>query len=311
MRQDRFDIHQHVTNQIVAMLEKGTGGFQLPWHRPSSSAMRPVNVASKAAYRGVNILALWAAAEQRGYASGLWGTYRQWAALGAQVRKGEKASYVVFYKDRGVISDAEDAGEGEGGPTPIRRLLARASAVFAAEQVKSFTPPMPTPRDPVIAHEKAESFVSGTGAVIVHEGHRAFYRSSTDSIHMPHRAAFIGSATSSPTEAYYATLFHELTHWTGHKSRCDRNLGKRFGSTAYAMEELVAELGAAFLCAHLQITGEPRADHASYLNEWLTVLREDKKAIFTATSKASQALEFLAGPNMSDAGTTELRGLSS
>jgi antirestriction protein ArdC len=143
MRQDRFDIHQHVTDQIIAMLEKGAGSFCLPWHKPGASAMRPANVASKAAYRGVNILAP-AAAEERGFVSGLWGTYRQWKALGAQVRKGEKASYVVFYKDGGVISDAE----GEGGSTPVRRLLARASAVFAAEQVESFTPPMPTPRTP-------------------------------------------------------------------------------------------------------------------------------------------------------------------
>jgi len=208
------------------------------------------------------------------------------------VRKGEKASYVVFYRDgragRGVeLSDGDD-------DRSTRRLFARASAVFAAEQVESFVLPEPTPQaDPVIACDAAERFVAATGATIHHEGHRAFYRPSTDSIYMPPRAAFTGTATSSPTEAYYATLFHELTHWTGHKCRCDRELGKRFGPGAYAMEELVAELGSAFLCAEVGITGEPRADHAAYLADWLAILREDKKAIFTAASKASQAAAFL------------------
>ncbi|WP_442755898.1 ArdC family protein [Methylocystis sp. JAN1] len=293
MRQDRFDIHQHVTDQIVAMLEKGAGEFQLPWHRPASSAMRPVNVATKAAYRGVNILALWAAAEESGYASGLWGTYRQWAALGAQVRKGEKASYVIFYKDgspgRGGPSD-EDA---EGSQSRLR-LFARASAVFAAEQVENFPLPGPPPQaDPVVACDAAERFVVTTGATIIHEGDHAFYRPSKDMIYMPLREAFTGTATSSPTEAYYATLFHELTHWTGHKSRCDRELGKRFGRAAYAMEELIAELGSAFICAEIGITGEPRADHAAYLADWLDILREDKKAVFAAASHASRAAAFL------------------
>lgn len=293
MRQDRFDIHQHVTDQIIALLEKGAGEFQLPWHRPSSSAMRPVNVASKAAYRGVNILALWAAAEERGYASGLWGTYRQWTALGAQVRKGEKASYVVFYKDGGPSRNAGPSDEADDAQS-ARRLFARATAVFAAEQVENFALPEPPPQAaPVVAFEAAERFVAATGATILHEGHRAFYHPSTDAIHMPPRAAFKGTATSSPAEAYYATLFHELTHWTGHKSRRDRELSKRFGVAAYAMEELVAELGSAFLCVEMRISGEPRPDHASYLADWLAVLHEDKKAIFTAASRASQAVEFL------------------
>jgi antirestriction protein ArdC len=111
---------------------------------------------------------------------------------------------------------------------------------------------------------------------------------------LPPREAFIGTATSSPAEAYYSTLLHELTHWTSAPARCNRELGKRFGDKAYAMEELVAELGAAFLCAELGITDEPRADHAQYLDHWLTVMKADKKAIFTAASKASEAAAFLA-----------------
>jgi antirestriction protein ArdC len=142
--------------------------------------------------------------------------------------------------------------------------------------------------------EQAEAFVSATGASISHGGARAFYRPATDSIQLPPREAFIGSLTSTPAEAYYSTLLHELTHWTGAETRCNRQLGKRFGDQAYAIEELVAELGAAFLCADLGITDEPRADHAQYLASWLSVLKADKKAIFTAASKASETAAFLA-----------------
>lgn len=149
----------------------------------------------------------------------------------------------------------------------------------------------PTSVEPI---ERAEAFVAATGAVIHHGGSRAFYRPSTDDIHLPPREAFIGTATSTAAEAYASTKLHELTHWTSAETRCNRQLGRRFGDDAYAMEELVAELGAAFLCADLGITDTPRADHAQYLDHWLRVLKADKKAIFTAASKASQAKTFLA-----------------
>ena len=140
--------------------------------------------------------------------------------------------------------------------------------------------------------EAAEAFVAATGANIVHGGSRACYVPRTDNIHMPPRDMFFGTATSSAAEAYASTKLHELTHWTSAETRCNRQLGKRFGDDAYAMEELVAELGAAFLCADLGITDTPRADHAQYLDNWLRVLKADKKAIFTAASKASQAPAF-------------------
>jgi len=288
MPKDRFDIHQHITNQIVTAIERGAGEFCLPWHRAAGAIMRPVNVASKKAYQGVNILALWAESELRGLGSGLWGTYKQWAEAGAQVRKGEKAAYVVFYKEY-EIADADDAdGDLE------TRLFARATPVFAAEQVDGYALPMaPLSADPVATNAMAEAFIAATGAVIGFGGSRACYRPSTDSIQLPPREAFIGTATSSPTEAFYSTLFHELTHWTAAVARCNRELGKRFGDDAYAMEELVAELGAAFLCADLGITSTPRADHAQYLSSWLGVLKADKKAIFATASKASEAVRFL------------------
>ena len=169
-------------------------------------------------------------------------------------------------------------------------------AGFAAEQVDGFAAPtLETPPATVITPiERAEAFVAATGASIAHGGGRAFYRPSTDSIQLPPREAFIGTSTSTPAESYYSTLLHELSHWTSAEGRCNRQLGKRFGDQAYAAEELIAELGAAFLCADLGITDEPRADHAQYLASWLSVLKADKKAIFTAASKASEAAAFLA-----------------
>src|SRR5271165_2474183 len=290
MKSERFDIHQHITDQIIAAIENGAGEFRLPWHRSAGNIMRPANIASKKAYRGVNILALWAAADAKGYESGTWGTYKQWTEAGAQVRKGEKASHVVFYKEITVAAD-EDSDDETG-----TRLFARATPVFAAEQVEGYAasaPPEP-PANPAEPIERAEAFVAATGAVIHHGGSRAFYRRSTDDIHLPPREAFRGTPTSTAAEAYYSTKLHELTHWTGIESRCNREFGKRFGDDAYAMEELVAELGAAFLCADLGITDTPRADHAQYLDSWLRVLKADRRAIFTAASKASQAAAFLA-----------------
>jgi antirestriction protein ArdC len=291
MSKERFDIHQHITDKIVSVIERGIGDFRLPWHRAAGGIMRPVNVASKKQYRGINVVALWAYAEESGYSSGVWGTYRQWAESGAQVRKGEKAAFVVFYKELQFAAESET-----DDADTITRLFARATPVFSAEQVDGDQPlaidaPPATVITPI---EQAEAFVSATGASISHGGGRAFYRPATDSIQLPPREAFIGSPTSTPAEAYYSTLLHELTHWTGAETRCNRQLGKRFGDQAYAIEELVAELGAAFLCADLGITDEPRADHAQYLASWLSVLKADKKTIFTAASKASEAAAFLA-----------------
>lgn len=286
MTKERFDIHQHITSQIIAAIESGAGDFQLPWRRAGHIA-RPTNISSKRPYRGVNILALWAASQTLGYSSGVWGTYRQWAETGAQVRKGEKCAYVIFYKE------LEFATEGDTAETETR-LFARATPVFAAEQVDGFATADTTTEVQIEPIAAAEAFVTATGALIAHGGDRAYYRPSNDSIQLPDRSAFVGTATSTPQEAYYSTLLHELTHWTAPEHRCNRTLGKRFGDDAYAMEELVAELGAAFLCADLGITAAPRLDHAQYLASWLSVLKADKKAIFAAASAASKAAGFLA-----------------
>ena len=194
MKTDRFDIHQHITDKIVSAIEHGAGEFRLPWHRATGNIMRPVNIASKKAYRGINVLALWATADEKGFSAGVWGTYRQWAEAGAQVRKGEKAAFVVFYKELAFAADPET-----GNAETATRLLARAMPVFAAEQVNGYqahvsdAPPI-TAIPPL---EQAEAFVAATGAAIHHGGSRAFYRPSTDSIQLPPREAFIGTETSS------------------------------------------------------------------------------------------------------------------
>jgi antirestriction protein ArdC len=296
----KFDVHQEITNRIVAAIETA-GEFRLPWIKAKGGSMkRPVNVASAKPYNGVNIVSLWVAAQAHDYPSHLWGTYRQWQERGCQVRRGEKSSLVVFYKKLEYDQTDEQSGETE----QVERLMARASFVFNASQVDGFqletdeAIPDESAFDPI---ERAETFVKAIGATIEEGGDRACYIPSTDMIRMPERRRFTGTENTTPAEGFYSTLCHELVHYSGAKHRLDRDLTGRFGSESYAMEELVAELGAAFLCGDLGITPEPRADHAQYIASWLKVLKDDKKAVFSAASKASEAANWLASCNSRDA----------
>jgi len=284
------DVHQTITDQIVQSIEAGVGEFIMPWHREIGTTM-PTNPATGNAYNGVNVIALWAAAEQRGFATGHWATYRQWNLMGAQVRKGAKCSVVVFYKQNKF--DVNNAETGE--PEHKSMFFARASRVFNVDQVDGWQATKPVARNPVQVLEQAERFAQATFAKISIGGDRAYYQPGKDYIQMPDKHRFTGTKTSSATESYYATLLHELSHWTGHKNRLDRNLRNRFGEDGYAMEELVAELGAAFLCSELGVTNQPRPDHAAYIAHWLDVMKKDARAIFTAASKASEAKTYLMG----------------
>lgn len=283
----RFDVYEAITTQIITAIEAGAGKVQLPWHRKGNAIFRPVNVASGNAYRGINTVALWAAADACKFEHGIWGTYRQWQDRGAQVRKGEKSSLIVFYKefdrDDDTASDPQDDARN-------RRFMAKASRVFNVAQVDGYVSEETTPPvaqiDPIAA---ADALVGKTGADIRIGGDEAYFAPKADYIAMPDQHRFTGTDTSSATESWYGTLLHELTHWTGHESRLARQYGERFGDDAYAMEELVAELGAAFLCGDLGITQEPRADHAAYIDHWLRIMKGDRKAIFTAASAANKA----------------------
>ncbi len=258
----------------------------MPWHTSGRFAFSPINVASKKPYRGINTVCLWAAAEAKGYERGEWATYQQWQDRGAQVRKGEKATLVVFWKFGNDSSESQDDGA-ESLAGRSRLLFTRGYSVFNASQVDGYTSATDaeTPILERIAH--ADTFFQNVGADLRHGGNQAFYSPATDHIQMPPFQAFREQVS------YYSVLAHEHTHWTARAGRCDRELGKRFGDNAYAAEELIAELGAAFTCAHLGLSTEPRADHAQYLASWLKVLKADTRAIFTAASKAQQATDWL------------------
>ena len=280
---DKRDVYARVTSQIIQSIEQGVGNWRMPWHTSGRFAFSPINITSHKPYRGINTVCLWAAAQAKGYESGEWATYAQWQERGAQVRKGEKATLVVFWKF------AHDAAEGQDGDeshrSGSRLLFTRGYSVFNAAQVDGCRPKIDgdVPMPERIAH--ADTFFRSVGADVRHGGNQAYYSPVSDHIQMPPFQAFRESVS------YYSTLAHEHTHWTA--SRCDRELGKRFGDNAYAAEELIAELGAAFTCAHLGLSTEPRADHAAYIQSWLKVLKADSRAIFTAASKAQQACDWL------------------
>lgn len=281
----QVSVYERVTASIVAAIEQGAGKFVMPWHADGSRISVPTNAQTSAPYRGVSVVALWAEAYTRGFGSGMWATYRQWNALGAQVRKGERSSTIVFYKRVGV--DEADTDERR------ERLIPRSSSVFNVDQVDGWaveTPPMPPAAERLLM---VDAVISGTGAVIEHGGSIACYLPSQDIIRVPHLERFVGTPTSPAIEAYYSTVLHELTHWTGAAHRLARSFGTRFGDQAYAFEELVAEIGAAFLCADLKVSNEPRPDHAAYLAGWLGILKADTRAIFTAARLASDAAAYV------------------
>lgn len=272
-----MDLHQTITDRIIAALETAKASdWRCPWHR--SGGGLPTNARSGKPYRGVNILSLWCADQVSGYGDSRWATYRQWAELGAQVRKGEKSSIVVFYKD--YETTAED-GEAE------RRMVAKASFAFNAQQVDGAPPAEAIPSGGFEPHEAAEQVIRDTGARIDHGGATACYIPSADRIQMPDRDRFTSA------DGYYSTAFHELGHWTGHETRLGRDLTGRFKSQAYAGEELVAELTAAFVTAGLGMATEPHDQSASYIASWISLLRDDKKALFTAAAAASKAADYL------------------
>lgn len=288
-RTERRDIHAEITAKLIAAIESDPGRPTMPWRRHSKPLFMPENALTKKLYNGINVVSLWVSAEVAGYDAPVWATYRQWSEIGAQVRKGEKSSLVVFYKEY-ETDPSPDVADDDG-----KRRVARASYVFNAAQVDGYTlPDAPQPLGAIDRIEAADRFFTATGALIQRGGDRAFYRPSTDTIHMPDESLFCGTDTMTRSESYFAVLGHETIHWSGSEKRLAREFGKRFGDAAYAAEELVAEIGSAFLCAELGITeGEPRADHAQYLSQWLTLLKSDSRAVFTAAARASEAVAYL------------------
>src|ERR1700730_13633937 len=282
---EKQDVYARVTAQIINAVEQGVSTWQMPWHTSGKFAFSPINVTSKKPYRGINTLCLWAAAQAKGYERGEWATYQQWQERKAQVRKGEKATTIVFWKFANSSAETDDGEEHTASSS--RLLFTRGYSVFNAAQVDGYTAKA-DPEAPIEQRiESAEVFFRGINARVAHQGNRAFYSPADDTITLPPFAAFY-----TPVD-YYSTRAHETGHWTSRDGRANRELGKRFGDNAYSVEELIAELTAAFTCAHLGLSSEPRPDHAQYIGSWLRVLKADKRAIFTAASKAQQAADFM------------------
>jgi antirestriction protein ArdC len=285
----KTDIYQKITDRIACELEKGVRPWHQPWNveHAAGRITRPLR-GNGIPYRGVNVLVLWSAAMEKGYAAPIWMTFKQATELKANVRKGERGSLVV-YADK-IIRAETNAKTGEEAERAIPFL--KGYTVFNVEQIDGLPEHFyaePAPRTGTIERiERAETFLTNTGATVRHGGAKAYYNISQDFVQMPPFESF------QDAERYYATRAHEMTHWTRHKARLDRDFGrKRFGDEGYAMEELVAELGSAFLSADLELMPEVREDHASYIASWIKVLKDDKRAIFTAASHAQRAADYL------------------
>jgi antirestriction protein ArdC len=275
------DIYTRVTEAIVEAIESGKATYQMPWHAATPDSLIPVNVHSNKPYSGVNIVALWASAQKNRFGSGVWGTYRQWAELGGQVRRGEHGTPVVFWKI--LEKETKEQYEGKGEGKTDRVFIAKGYTVFNQAQITGFTRPE---RARLSAEERiarAEAFFFGLGADIRHGHSAAAYNPGKDVIIMPDYERFRSGV------AYYGVLAHEAGHWSGAPHRLARDLTGRFGSASYAMEELVAELSSAFLLSKHDITPEPRTDHAGYVESWLQVLKNDKKAILYLISGPSSS----------------------
>lgn len=284
----RTDLYQEITNRIIVELEEGRFPWVQPWDASHAACGvgLPKNASTGNAYSGINILILWGAVIGHEFSSQSWLTYRQAQALGGHVRKGEKGQ-IVCYVDRFTPKD-EQRKAAETGEEAASIPFLKRYRVFNTDQcdglpdsVREVAAPLPN-REVV---PRAERLANATGAKIRLGGNRAFYDPAADAVQLPPQPAFTDQIN------FYRTCFHELGHWTGHQSRLERDQSGRFKTKSYAREELVAELTAAFTCASLDIV--PTVRHADYLESWLAVLKEDKRAIFHAASQASKATDYM------------------
>ena len=290
----RPDVYQIITDKVVTLLEQGTVPWQKPWKGGAAGA--PKNAVSKKPYRGVNVFMLAVTAEFAGYDSPYWITYKQAQELGGNVRKGEKATLVVFWK----FIDKETTDE--TGKKHVEQIpFLRYYNVFNACQCENITiPDAPIDETPDLDFSPIEVCENVIGNFaksppIYHEGsgNRAYYKPTADEVYMPKRENFHSVAE------YYSVLFHEVTHSTGHKSRLDRHKDDQawapFGSCDYSKEELVAEMGAAFLCGMCDIENETIDSSAAYIEGWLRKLKNDKKLVVHAAAQAQKATDYILG----------------
>lgn len=282
------DVYTRITNKILADLEQGELTWRKPWNADhlAGQVTRPLRW-NGIPYSGINTLMLWGTAAEQGYTSPYWMTYKQASELKANVRKGEKATQVV-YANKIIKEDQDSNGEKTTSQIPFLKCY----TVFNASQIDGLPESYFPTVEPVVANDKQrnqelEAFFAQTKADI-YTGHQASYSITTDRVQMPPFESF-----AQPLD-YYAVLAHEITHWTRHPTRLDRDLGRKtYGDTGYAKEELVAELGACFLAADLGFEPMPETQHAAYIQSWLKALQDDKRLIFTAASHAQKATEYI------------------
>ncbi|EIY5086557.1 DUF1738 domain-containing protein [Klebsiella variicola] len=274
----RTDIYQAVTDNIIAALESGVKPWSCPWHRVSGMSGLPSNYATGAAYSGINIMLLWCSASKQGFSDSRWMTYKQAQAAGGQVRTRERGTTAIFYTK---LERENDAGEIDHIP------MLKTFTVFNVQQIGGLplTKVTVSPEARFAPLPQAENLFRKSGANIIEKGQNAFFSPSTDEVWLPERHLFADAAN------FYATGLHELVHWSGGKKRLNREMKGKFGSADYAEEELVAELGSAFLMADLGIEGE--VQHESYIASWLKALKNDRRYIFKAASAASKAHRYL------------------
>ncbi|MDE2563007.1 MAG: DUF1738 domain-containing protein [Sphingomonadales bacterium] len=284
---NRHDIYAAVTDQLVAAIEAGAGRWRMPWHHNGAPVMRPTSVAGRR-YSGINRLVLWATADARGFASGTWATFQQWRASGAQVRKGETGTHVILWKR----IERRDAAPGDGGDDADgrARCFARSFVVFNRDQVDGADVDGPVEVQPITTSiADALAFLEGIGVPVEYGLHDAHYRPDLDKIFMPEREAFDSDLD------LVSTLAHEDMHAVGHVRRLARDTLRDYHKdrSIRAREELVAEIGASYLMADLGLAYTPRPDHAAYLASWLTAIRHDPKAIFTAAAQAQVGADWM------------------
>ncbi len=278
------ELFEQVTADLVAAIEAGASNWRMPWQRLAKAGV-PCSIDGRP-YRGWNALVLAITAADRGWSS-TWATYRAWQRHGGQVRRGERGTHVVLWKP--IDHSADDDLHGEADPHPPS-LFARTFTVFAAEQVDGAEDLARSATDRTNEPARlaaAEDYFERVAASVVYGGDLACYVPAVDVIRLPELGRFDRLAD------FYSTAAHEHVHWTGHRSRLDRDLSGRFGDRAYGAEELIAELGAAFWCAQFQLEQATRPDHAAYLADWLAILRQDARALVAACSQAQRAIDYL------------------
>lgn len=298
-RQIYYDRSAEIAESIIQQMRNGDSNWTMPWH---SGIPLAKNVKTGRQYTGQNMLLLWQKCKENNYAQNIWGTFNQWNRRGARVKRGEKGTLICIVYPKNTNENASttegtqlelDINNDQKYKKYLYNYNFKFIHVFNANQVSDYDPNQPDLFQERQNHDDhISTYIQCLKADIRHGGDRAYYHIVGDYIQMPEKARFIGTRDYSNTEMYNSTLLHEIMHWTGHSSRCNRKFGKKFGDRVYAFEELVAELGCAILSTEFHNRVFPRQDHSKYLNNWLSVLEHDFSFMYAALDLARYAINY-------------------